>query len=171
MRHLKRFNEKLTQDDHFPNADEAVETIDFYIKQWEDYDFNIVRIPGFGPEWNIFNIDTDKIVYYFRVFPNEIPESTKEHLKNFTPRIDCTITTKIENIETLKELYRQINFLPQELLNDDLYARIYFNDDVGISTHCFIYLIVYSTQEDLDESNDRIKFQKNWGDVKKRQNQ
>ena len=75
-------------------------------------------------------------------------------------------------METLRELYNQLKFLPNSIFQDDLYARIYFNDgnDNGVKDkNCWINLTVYSTQEDLDDANQKISFNKNWSDVKKRQ--
>lgn len=48
MKYLKRFNEELSSEDYFPNAEEAVKRIDFYLSQWEDYGFDIEKIPGWG---------------------------------------------------------------------------------------------------------------------------
>jgi len=162
MKHLRKFNEDIS-DMSFPNAKEAVETIDFYLKQWEDYGFDISRTDTFEI------MQCDDIRYYFRVFPDDIPIQSKKIMKDdFIPRIECTITTRSSNVDKLRELYNQIKFLPTALLQNDLYSRMSFNDSENIN--CYIHLTVYSTPEDLDYVEQKVKFSKNWEDAKKRQN-
>lgn len=161
MKHLKKFNEDISNMS-FPNAKEAVETIDFYLKQWEDYGFDISRTDTFEI------MQCDDIRYFFRVFPDDIPTMAKKIMNDFIPRIDCAITTRSSNVDKLRELYNQIKFLPTALLQNDLYAKISLNDSEDVN--CFINLTVYSTQEDLDYVEQKIKLSKNWEDVKKRQN-
>ena len=90
MKYLRKFNEELGEEYYFPNPEKAIKLIDYYISQWDDYGFDIERIPGWGTEWNINNCNNIK--YYFRVFPNEVPPPSELNIKSFTPRIDCSIT-------------------------------------------------------------------------------
>jgi hypothetical protein len=169
MKYLRKFNENL-EEFYFPNADKAVETIDFYISQYQDDDYPIEKIPGYGVGWQQGMKDTnDKMKYFIRVFPNEIPENAS--MKTFIPRIECCITSKKKNIEMMRKLYKQMSNLPKTLLQDDLYCYITLNeaDTIPGDEDAFINLMTFTNQEDLDRAMERSFFAKNWSDAKKRQ--
>lgn len=172
MKYLKKFNESNSYD--FPNAEETVKKIDYFISQMSDYEYDLVRIDP-----TEFSLKKSKhISYFYRVYPNDLPQAVPEHIKKDVPaRISLNIFSNIEYRDKLKSLYEELQFLPHALKMEDLYAKMYYHEgkseekltNSGIYPNDFIEIIIYDSEEELELAEERSRFYKNWNDAKKRQ--
>jgi hypothetical protein len=160
MKHLKKFNESNNYD--FPNADEAVKKIDYFISQMSDYEYDLIR----KDSWER---DPEGISYFYRVFPNDLPGGVSEKIRKTIPaRIELNIYTNNESRDKLKLLYKDLKFLPHALKMEDLYTEMEYieSKDVG---NDYIVFIIFDNEKELELWEEKSRFYKNWSEVKKRQ--
>lgn len=161
MKYLKKFNESNSYD--FPNAEEAVKKIDYFISQMSDYEYDLVRIDP-----TEFSLKKSKhISYFYRVYPNDLPQAVPEHIKKDVPaRISLNIFSNIEYRDKLKSLYEELQFLPHALKMEDLYAKMYYHEGKSeekltnseIYPNDFIEIIIYDSERELELAEERSRF-------------
>lgn len=165
MKYLKKFNESSSYD--FPNAEEAVKKIDYFISQMSDYEYDLVRKETFD-----LNHLKEGIPYYYRVFPNDLPigiPQTDSFKKTIPARIELTIYTNNESRDKLKSLYKDLEFLPHALKMEDLYAKVDYSESKKDVGNDYIVFTIFDTEKELELWEEKSRFSKNWNEVKKRQ--
>jgi heme-degrading monooxygenase HmoA len=161
MKYLKKFNESSSYD--FPNAEEAVKKIDYFISQMSDYEYDLVRKEGFDLDYS------NNISYFFRVYPNDLPLGVSDSIRKSIPaRIELTIHTNNESRDKLKSLYKDLEFLPHALKMEGLYTEMEYikSKEVG---NDYIVFTIFDTEKELELWEEKSRFSKNWNEVKKRQ--
>lgn len=152
MKYLKKFNESNSYD--FPNAEETVKKIDYFISQMSDYEeYDLIRKETFD-----LNHLTEGIPYYYRVFPNDLPSGipqTDSFKKTIPARIELTIYTNER--DKLKSLYKDLEFLPHALKMEDLYAKVDYleSKDVG---NDYIVFTIFDTEKELELWEEKSRF-------------
>jgi len=161
VKHLKKFNESNNYD--FPNADEAVKKIDYFISQMSDYEYDLIR----KDSWEI---NPEGILYFYRVFPNDLPKGVSEKIRKTIPaRIELNIYTNNESRDKLKLLYKDLKFLPHALKMEDLYTEMEYieSKDAAVKTgNDYIVFTIFDNEKELELWEEKSRFYKNWSVLK-----